>query len=503
MDKVGDLYTILDKLAAKIKNIEGNMSGKNDDVHIFHESSRKVNTPSFADIVTTEKNDEQPKKKVNFISLVNEERVEDFDLNDGFDQNDGFVEATRRKNKGKKGDNYQSRHIEGLKLNKPKPKYAYRRKEQQPNATKVTTNNAINTVNLKNQFDALRDQDAVLGKNVVGEASGGNGEYSKLDDPVQSGNDSDSEVEESGMEEKTVDSKGASTPVSDGWNKDVVNVSMVSQSSQVMHVKVTFKTDNKSVFCSFIYAGNDHIERRHLWHDLGMHKLFVRGNPWILTGDFNVALNIEDSYSGIVFDECCYTLTARGLHFTWNQKPNGGNAILKKLDRIMGNIGFIDTFPGAYAVFQPYRISDHSPAVLKIPTLAATKPKPFRFFNFLTHKGKFLELLANHWQTNVSGHNMFQVVHKMKALKKPFRKLLHDQGNLHERVNRLRHELDEVMVIILLFGMTCGVLIALLSDFYLLETSRMKDIIFVIRLLTWSVTTLGIGLKLGCLNLRI
>ncbi|GKC98104.1 hypothetical protein Tco_1168379 [Tanacetum coccineum] len=32
----------------------------------------------------------------------------------------------------------------------------------------------------------------------------------------------------------------------------------------------------------------------------------------------------------------------------------------------------------------------------------------------------------------------------MKTLKKPFRKLLQDQGNLHERVNRLRVELDEV-----------------------------------------------------------
>nr|GEU29107.1 hypothetical protein [Tanacetum cinerariifolium] len=32
----------------------------------------------------------------------------------------------------------------------------------------------------------------------------------------------------------------------------------------------------------------------------------------------------------------------------------------------------------------------------------------------------------------------------MKLLKKPFRKLIHDQGNLHDRVNRLRNELDEV-----------------------------------------------------------
>nr|GEW31422.1 hypothetical protein [Tanacetum cinerariifolium] len=38
---------------------------------------------------------------------------------------------------------------------------------------------------------------------------------------------------------------------------------------------------------------------------------------------------------------------------------------------------------------------------------------------------------------------MYQVVSKLKALKKHLRKLVHDHGNLHERVNRLRHELDE------------------------------------------------------------
>nr|GEY84085.1 zinc finger, CCHC-type [Tanacetum cinerariifolium] len=39
---------------------------------------------------------------------------------------------------------------------------------------------------------------------------------------------------------------------------------------------------------------------------------------------------------------------------------------------------------------------------------------------------------------------MFKVVSKMCALKKPFRKLLHDHGNLHECVSKLRHELDVV-----------------------------------------------------------
>ncbi|GKC17181.1 aspartic peptidase [Tanacetum coccineum] len=174
-------------------------------------------------------------------------------------------------------------------------------------------------------------------------------------------------------------------------------------------------------------------------------------------GDFNVALNIADSHSGspqmnlamIEFKDCVYNIevmdiNSTGLHFTWNQKLKDGDEVLKKLDRIMGNIEFIDSFPGTHAIFQPYRISDHSLAVLKIPTLTSTKPKPFKLFNFIMFKSKFLEVVADFWNRNVEGHTMFQVVNKMKSLKKPLRKLVHNHGNLHDRVSKLRAELDEV-----------------------------------------------------------
>ncbi|GJW07139.1 hypothetical protein Tco_1569562 [Tanacetum coccineum] len=198
-------------------------------------------------------------------------------------------------------------------------------------------------------------------------------------------------------------------------------------------------------------------ERRVLWYELGLHKQVVRGCLWILLRYFNVALNLEDSHSGssllnatmLEFKDCVSNIevmdiNSSGLHFTWNQKPKGGGGILRKLDRILGNLEFLDAFPGAHAYFHPYRILDHSPAVLKIPDLPMNKPKPFKFFNFITHKGKFLEILASQWNVVFPGHHMYQVTSKLKALKKPLRKLVHDHGNLHDRVKKLRCELDEV-----------------------------------------------------------
>ncbi|GJX29863.1 hypothetical protein Tco_0237942, partial [Tanacetum coccineum] len=174
-------------------------------------------------------------------------------------------------------------------------------------------------------------------------------------------------------------------------------------------------------------------------------------------GDFNVALNMEDSFFGSSrmnsamcdFKDCIesidvFDINSFSLHYTWNQKPNGSDGILKNPDRIMGNIKFLDLFQGSYALFQPYRISDHSPSVLKIPSLKQSKPKPFKFYYFLAYKDKFMELIASGWNNQCEGHNMFRVVQKLKALKKPLRKLLQDQGNLHTRVNELRVELDAV-----------------------------------------------------------
>nr|GEW28645.1 hypothetical protein [Tanacetum cinerariifolium] len=231
-----------------------------------------------------------------------------------------------------------------------------------------------------------------------------------------------------------------------------VDISLLSQ----VYSKV-FKAWEWTSNANLCTKGNKVSERRVLWSELGLQKQVVRGCPWILLGDFNVALNLEDSFSGssllnsamLEFKDCVLNIevmdiNSSGFHFTWNQKPKGGGGILRKLDRIMGNLEFLDVFSGGHAHFHPYHISDHSPTVLKILDLPMNKPKPFKFFNFVTHKSKFLEILASHWNVAVPGHHMYHVVSKLKALKKPLRKLVHDHGNLHECVNKLRHELDEV-----------------------------------------------------------
>ncbi|GJR83550.1 hypothetical protein Tco_0154335 [Tanacetum coccineum] len=182
-----------------------------------------------------------------------------------------------------------------------------------------------------------------------------------------------------------------------------------------------------------------------------------RNRPWCMLGDFNAALNLEDMSSGSSnidismreFKDCVEEIEMMDVHrsglmFTWNQKPKGSDGVLKKIDRVMANLEFNDVFAGSYAVFQPYRISDHAPCVLKIPLLTNTALRPFKFANFLVHNDRFKDVVKEGWLLQVSGFCMFRVVKKLKILKKPLRKLLFAQGNLNENVKSLRLKLDRV-----------------------------------------------------------
>ncbi|GJX91611.1 putative reverse transcriptase domain-containing protein [Tanacetum coccineum] len=178
-----------------------------------------------------------------------------------------------------------------------------------------------------------------------------------------------------------------------GWNDDNVDIMIMAQTNQVMHCQINTRGDNRTIFCSFIYADNYYVDRRALWNNLAAHGSFMQDKPWVLLGDFNAALNLED-------------------HSCGGYEPNISmrefkECVLTNL-KIMSNVPFIDEFPGSFAIFQPFR-----------------------------------DVVANGWNLNINGCAMFRLVKRLKGLKSPLRKLLYDQGNLHARVTQIRGELDE------------------------------------------------------------
>ncbi|GKB37587.1 RNA-directed DNA polymerase, eukaryota, reverse transcriptase zinc-binding domain protein [Tanacetum coccineum] len=135
----------------------------------------------------------------------------------------------------------------------------------------------------------------------------------------------------------------------------------------------------------------------------------VDDNPWVLMGDWNVSLHLEDHSEGgssktrdmIKFQECLENievedLNSSGVHFTWVQsRQNPISEILKKIDRVLGNIEFMRKFNNSHALFLPHMTFDHSPAVLIIPKMMKMKHKAFRFTNFIADKPNFLSTVQD------------------------------------------------------------------------------------------------------------
>ena len=242
-----------------------------------------------------------------------------------------------------------------------------------------------------------------------------------------------------------------------GWNSDDIHVVPIDMNDQVIHCKLITVEENKVFFCSFVYAENKHTDRRVLWNSLQLHKNLIVGNPWCLCGDFNVALDLKDVSSGpsmmtrgmMEFCDCVkdievHDLNSAGFNYTWNQKPKTNDGILKKLDRVMCNIDFLDGFPNIHVQVHPYRISDHCSLIIKFPGKKKFKAKPFKFVNLLANKPDLKVEVEKGWKTKVNGFKMYQLVRKLKILKKPIRKLWKNNGNLSERINQLRKDIDNI-----------------------------------------------------------
>ncbi|CAH1412935.1 unnamed protein product [Lactuca virosa] len=189
----------------------------------------------------------------------------------------------------------------------------------------------------------------------------------------------------------------AGTRIIIGWNPRLFNVMVISQSRQVIHCYVRFYDSNYSMYLSFIYAASTYVERRLLWDNLKKHSLVVKKEAWGILGDFNVALKPSEYSEGCSkmpkgvdeFNDCINSievedLNCTGFQFTWNKSPTGNKGLLKKLDRVMVNLKFVSDHPLAHAVFKPYRVSDHCPAVLNVHAGKLRWKPSFRFSNFIT-----------------------------------------------------------------------------------------------------------------------
>ncbi|XP_059663774.1 uncharacterized protein LOC132309486 [Cornus florida] len=218
------------------------------------------------------------------------------------------------------------------------------------------------------------------------------------------------------------------------WNPAKIYVSLASMTSQVINCLIFLIYLKVACLASFFYAANIVMEKKSLWRSINSHRQL--NVPWILLGDFNVLLHVNESFRGALrwttgmeeFKACLNKNELEdqrfnGIFHSWSNKSFGCANISRKLDRILVNHAWISKFPHSECCFKLWGVSDHAPMVVYLGEIDSKKNLPSRFFNFWALHTDFLSIVAQGWQLEVNGTRMFRVVQKLRALKRPLNQL--------------------------------------------------------------------------------
>lgn len=150
-------------------------------------------------------------------------------------------------------------------------------------------------------------------------------------------------------------------------------------------------SSDPNFFITIVHAKCSVQERRVLWSELA-HLYWNCSVPWLLAGDFNTILSMEEKAGGRLpnftsmadFNDCITSLGIQdaGFHgssYTWYNGQTGGNAIWARLDRVFYNPQWLSKFPIKVSHLSR-EASDHSPLLISLIllNLKSVQDSPFR-----------------------------------------------------------------------------------------------------------------------------
>lgn len=165
------------------------------------------------------------------------------------------------------------------------------------------------------------------------------------------------------------------------WNPKLVDCTPLEISSQVIHCNIVDKVTTNTFVCSFVYAFNTVAARGNLWSSL-ISSGINNYEPWMLLGDFNSTLSIEDRMGGVQIansdmDEVISCATMLGLEdaysmgnqFTWSNSHHWA-----KLDRVLLNNTLASLNYDCQSHFLQFNsLSDHTPITVSLSAHTRSK----------------------------------------------------------------------------------------------------------------------------------
>ncbi|XP_075080129.1 uncharacterized protein LOC142165485 [Nicotiana tabacum] len=144
--------------------------------------------------------------------------------------------------------------------------------------------------------------------------------------------------------------------------------------------------------------------RKELWRKL--REIESRQQePWLVMGDFNAILEVEDNVHGTVVqdheirefrefveDAGMTEVKAIGRSFTWINSH-----VFSKIGRALVNGEWMNKMPPIQVHVLDPCFSDHSPLCIKLGRQQKETTRPFRFMNCLADNPNFEKIVADNW----------------------------------------------------------------------------------------------------------
>lgn len=240
------------------------------------------------------------------------------------------------------------------------------------------------------------------------------------------------------------------------WKAENLEVSVLDRTSQFIHCKLRARDGSFEGLVTVVYAFNQRVERRALWDALEAKSSNIN-TPWVVLGDMNVVRSADEKMveggevSGVTSELIDFLCEARledlkfyGMKHTWTNHHTWC-----KLDRVLVNDKWLDTYVESFARFDGYGISDHSPMVITLNPASAKMRLPFRFKNIWVQDVSYEELVQGVWGTPMYGRAMYVVTRKLRLLKQRLKQLnLNNYSKLKERVDSARERLQAAQMVL-------------------------------------------------------
>jgi exonuclease III len=229
-----------------------------------------------------------------------------------------------------------------------------------------------------------------------------------------------------------LDSVGAAGGLALMWNPQTVTLLYPFSTRHTLTAYFKSLVSSEEGAITNVYGPNSIHEKENFLQSLQHIQASICTQHWIVGGDFNMILTLEEKSGGLkrlepdsgrfkalIEQLNLVDMETRNGIFTWSNRRTGNQHVACRLDRFLVTEALLESDQAMEVNIMPKSGSDHWPIEFCLNSGLSPRPKPFRFEKFwLTHPN-FQQLAQSWWdQAEIDhGTHMFKFQQRLKNFK--------------------------------------------------------------------------------------